>query len=393
MSGSNKRQRTQKLKDSCDQCSAAKIKCSKDKPICQRCEKLDYPCFFSPARRIGRPQPFQRARNLSTTERRSRHSSLSDRTRYGAELPDNRSPNGSESNRASSGAASVDMNTFPKDTQTNNLDHGTTAADHLLASLSFDYPSFESFHSRQQPVPDIINTSILLDPPQLPFDSSILPTESGPTKPTSNAPIATSPHSTTWSNCSTNVPATPSSPAIVDALYPNTAPSSDCSSTTLAVLSRLNEIDTSFLFSNHSPTLLENGLTAISVAVTSVFKILLCPCSNAPDTSLLVSGVCTAILDTYASMLHSTSSQGQRDSSAPAQRRGGSTHGGGNKEATTLILNELPKITKLVAQFCKQFETREGIARERSVPWTMAKVLRERVRGMIEEATRYLVQD
>ena len=40
------------LKDTCDMCSASKVKCDKQKPICGRCERLEYPCFFSPARRV-----------------------------------------------------------------------------------------------------------------------------------------------------------------------------------------------------------------------------------------------------------------------------------------------------------------------------------------------------
>lgn len=51
---------TQKLKDSCDMCSSSKVKCNKDKPVCSRCRKLGYPCFYSPARRIGRPHPNRR---------------------------------------------------------------------------------------------------------------------------------------------------------------------------------------------------------------------------------------------------------------------------------------------------------------------------------------------
>ncbi len=47
----------QKLKDTCDMCTASKVRCDKEKPICSRCDKLDYPCFYSPARRMGRPHP------------------------------------------------------------------------------------------------------------------------------------------------------------------------------------------------------------------------------------------------------------------------------------------------------------------------------------------------
>ncbi|KAK4862716.1 hypothetical protein LT330_002849 [Penicillium expansum] len=46
---------TPKLKDSCDKCSSSKVRCTKEKPFCARCDKLGYTCFYSPARRAGRP--------------------------------------------------------------------------------------------------------------------------------------------------------------------------------------------------------------------------------------------------------------------------------------------------------------------------------------------------
>ncbi|KAL6856713.1 hypothetical protein J3F83DRAFT_751570 [Trichoderma novae-zelandiae] len=44
-----------KLKDSCDPCSASKLRCNKQKPTCARCASLNQPCSYSPARRAGRP--------------------------------------------------------------------------------------------------------------------------------------------------------------------------------------------------------------------------------------------------------------------------------------------------------------------------------------------------
>ncbi|KAK4111489.1 hypothetical protein N656DRAFT_780786 [Canariomyces notabilis] len=44
-----------KLKDSCDPCSAAKVRCTKEKPSCARCDKFGHRCYYSPARRIGPP--------------------------------------------------------------------------------------------------------------------------------------------------------------------------------------------------------------------------------------------------------------------------------------------------------------------------------------------------
>lgn len=58
--GSRRSPRSQKLKDTCDMCSASKVRCNKEKPICGRCDKLGYPCFYSPTRRMGRPHPSRR---------------------------------------------------------------------------------------------------------------------------------------------------------------------------------------------------------------------------------------------------------------------------------------------------------------------------------------------
>ena len=46
-----------KLRQTCDTCSEAKVKCDKGNPRCGRCERLSYECVYSPARRIGRPRP------------------------------------------------------------------------------------------------------------------------------------------------------------------------------------------------------------------------------------------------------------------------------------------------------------------------------------------------
>ncbi|KAH8691647.1 hypothetical protein BGW36DRAFT_363974 [Talaromyces proteolyticus] len=56
-----------KLKDTCDMCSASKVKCDKRKPLCSRCERLGYPCFYSPARRLPKRRHSQQRPNSSST--------------------------------------------------------------------------------------------------------------------------------------------------------------------------------------------------------------------------------------------------------------------------------------------------------------------------------------
>ncbi|EER28347.1 Fungal Zn binuclear cluster domain containing protein [Coccidioides posadasii C735 delta SOWgp] len=44
----------QKLKDSCNNCAFAKVKCNRAKPVCSRCEDRDLVCFYGPSHRFGR---------------------------------------------------------------------------------------------------------------------------------------------------------------------------------------------------------------------------------------------------------------------------------------------------------------------------------------------------
>lgn len=60
-----------KLKDSCDVCSASKLRCDKQKPTCARCASLNRPCTYSPARRGGRPHRVRRDRNKSQSQSQS----------------------------------------------------------------------------------------------------------------------------------------------------------------------------------------------------------------------------------------------------------------------------------------------------------------------------------
>ena len=51
--------KTLKLRDSCEACSAAKVRCSKKKPGCARCEKRGLDCEYVATRRAGRPSSTQ----------------------------------------------------------------------------------------------------------------------------------------------------------------------------------------------------------------------------------------------------------------------------------------------------------------------------------------------
>ncbi|MCJ1332275.1 hypothetical protein MMC10_008967 [Thelotrema lepadinum] len=86
-----------KLKDSCDVCSAFKLRCDKQKPTCTRCANLNRPCTYSPARRAGRPHAVRREPGQNQNQKRSKAQSRSrsDSLQQCFGAPD--SPNASES--------------------------------------------------------------------------------------------------------------------------------------------------------------------------------------------------------------------------------------------------------------------------------------------------------
>ncbi|KAJ9325441.1 transcriptional regulator family: Fungal Specific TF [Paecilomyces variotii] len=56
-----------KLRSACDRCSANKVKCTQEKPECERCRLLSLPCNYSRSMRIGKP-PKSRQRGLSNID-------------------------------------------------------------------------------------------------------------------------------------------------------------------------------------------------------------------------------------------------------------------------------------------------------------------------------------
>jgi hypothetical protein len=56
------------LRSSCDSCANSKIRCSKEKPVCSRCEKRDISCSYSVPRRSGRPAQKKQQKTTNTND-------------------------------------------------------------------------------------------------------------------------------------------------------------------------------------------------------------------------------------------------------------------------------------------------------------------------------------
>jgi hypothetical protein len=53
-----------KLRSACDRCSLNKIKCSQDKPECQRCKTIGVQCHYSRSMRMGKPRKSAKAKAM-----------------------------------------------------------------------------------------------------------------------------------------------------------------------------------------------------------------------------------------------------------------------------------------------------------------------------------------
>ena len=132
-----------KLKDSCDVCSAFKLRCDKQKPTCTRCANLNYRCTYSPARRAGRSHAVRREsgqnqiQNPKRSQAPSRSSSDSLQQYLGA--PDSDSLNLITRNES----RKVDLTGIPgRADSVTGFDHGCFLNTHTLG-LHVDNQSVE----------------------------------------------------------------------------------------------------------------------------------------------------------------------------------------------------------------------------------------------------------
>lgn len=292
-------------------CSSSKVKCNKEKPTCSRCRKLGYPCFYSPARRIGRPHPNRRTVARKTTEARPR---LSGRSTVDDSMPPTpedlppvsdlqhqkpllahhgggsypgyaqnplhwldefyTSPNaGMDDNDMTSGAVVGQFNDF-----NNSFENKHLACD-LQSPVLGQFPNLpETLHGNPH------WTHCL--PSQ--FDNTIFPLDIDLGQNSSQASSA---------EVSNNVSLWCDQTPVSD------MPEPDCVTGALEILRRLQNSHRTALGESCTETESRSpGVEVASSAVNRLSTILVCPCSRKRYVGILVAAVCLSILDVYESL-------------------------------------------------------------------------------------------
>ena len=343
-------------------CSASKVKCDKKKPICSRCARLDYPCFYSPARRIRK----HRLDDHSPTPPAGQQQQFLG--------PPSTNVNGDESLSTSSSAS--DDFAFGRD---NNVPHSLSA--HSIFSPMFSMPdtNFPSLTT--------INKEI-----------------------TSNKRVRSTPKPST--------PECQQSPISSD-------PKMDCATTAIDLLQNLDRTSLKSLSTSTSSNAIITELEALikeaSVAIRRTSIILVCPCSRKPDIGLLAAGVCSALLDVYQTFLSANAAENISDhhpvsarnrQRATASRFSERTPDGAiidlsHKRASTpqysglqakapimRILGELARIADLVTQFRNRYSEEDEEDEEsssRDLLRALVASMTSRLKIMIDDFTHLLV--
>jgi Aflatoxin regulatory protein/Fungal Zn(2)-Cys(6) binuclear cluster domain len=336
-------------------CSASKVRCDKKKPICDRCERLGYPCFFSPARRIRKRRCI---RSVSPGNK-------SDAVEKSSE-PELIIAVGDERVVLKSNSLhdSVDFNFRDEINRANPLE----ADDSYSSTLSGD------------------NTSMLLQ----------------------SASSHRNSNSSTMEGMSTRFEYGQRSPSI--------ASHYDCAIVAMNILQHLDMTSlknpcTATPSDGIKTPSLDVRMDTASIAIKRVSTILICPCSTKPDVGFLAAAVCAALLDTYEVVLHdsimsmvvSSSHEKHRGVKRPsansvmrdAKEMDICTKGlqdGPNEKATImLILEELPKVANLVTQFTRRYcQDTEKCSRD--LLQALAASITSRLKSMIDEVTNWIAQ-
>ena len=347
-------------------CSASKVKCDKKRPICSRCARLDYPCFYSPARRIRKHRLDDHSPTPSAGQQQQQQQFLG---------PPSTNVNGDESLSTSSSAS--DDFAFGRD---NNVPHSLSV--HSIFSPAFSMPD-TNFSSLTTINREITSTKRRRSTP----------------KP--------------------SIPECQQSPISSD-------PKMDCATTAIDLLQNLDRTSLKSLSTSTSSNAivtasLEAVIKEASVAIRRTSIILVCPCSRKPDIGLLAAGVCSALLDVYQTFLSANAAENISDHH-PASARNGkrstashfsertpdgaitdSSHRGAStpqysglqaKAPIMRILGELARIADLVTQFRNRYSEEDGEDEEsssRDLLRALVASMTSRLKTMIDDFTHLLV--
>jgi hypothetical protein len=418
---------SQRLKDTCDMCSASKVRCDKIKPVCGRCKRLEYPCFYSPARRIpkrpnhqstesssaGQHQVFMRKRvNLSSSSSASSPPSSQSTSETNDEYEFQKKAKKNQLKGAKEDSTLISSQHAPENIAMHNLE-GHVLPDRSHAEFQFEAydtlmgmnPTFNA-HATDQGHASLIGEM---------HNQQYLPESSEHNNGYSHNKNGL------FAMGQTQMKATADIQTIDRMVLDH-----DCATIAMHVLSCINNDTMKYSSENMSTQdtevahqlsiLSQSTQTSSAIFIKRISSILICPCSKKIEVALLAAAACNAFLDQFELIIYyikilsspsispesngsagipkkgrkkSTTSTGLNSQGPPApQANRGPNH---DNTAMMQVLDQLPRVANLIAQFGKRYDKDND-----PVTWALidklAMELKDRLRRMIDEATDWVAQ-
>ncbi|MCJ1246518.1 hypothetical protein MMC30_003726 [Trapelia coarctata] len=426
-SGSKRFPRSQKLKDTCDMCSASKVRCNKEKPICSRCEQLGYPCFYSPARRMGRPHPPRRTQPQNKPE--ATEESERQPTKHSTNQPTHETvepePNAPPSVAHISLEPDSREKTINKLPGSGNDFSNDAVLDFCGSGISHNGQSQTEPYLRKESPPRVRQQDQGEDTAMFNFHDQVNRANSTDVDGLYCQAMSSDELSILIPNTSRHSSSTSSTldqwsvgSAYGGSSASNTssASESDCATVAMNMLQHLNTTSMERLSSGTSigeldVSSLDALINTVSMAIKRVSTILVCPCSQKTDVGLLAAAVCAAILDIYGVIFRNSIRSRVQCSSTdkPAyttmfsvndvtgdasmiELGTGSLQEGPDAKVTIMrVLEELSKVANLVMQFTKRYSQDAEDCSPDFLP-ALAASLKSRLKSMTNEATNWLAQ-
>ena len=405
-------------------CSASKVKCNKEKPICSRCYKLSYPCFYSPARRIGRPHP-------------SRGKSSRGKPELGAD-PSERQPlnrlrdesGGSESN-VSSDDGPTSQEYQARATTINNVQ---MSENDFFSDAVFDFRSPATSQTENFPqmnpyiVPEAhqprrkhhVGEHHMGDMALFNSDDQVNRANASEVDGLFCQAISRGDINTLLPTPSTNSSSTSSNfdnLSEVLAFGEGSASNASEHDCVMVATSMLQDLNMTCMQRPSGPALagkietptLDALINTTSIAMKRVSTILVCPCSQKVEVGLLVAAVCATTLDVYGIILRNSSSSNTHRFSMdkPTYASMSSVNdavmdpdmmeigtqplqdGPSEEETIMRILEKLPQVANLVRQFSKRYSEDVEESSADFLP-LLTGSLKSRLKSMTNETTNWL---
>ncbi|ORY60946.1 uncharacterized protein BCR38DRAFT_442977 [Pseudomassariella vexata] len=332
-----------KLRQTCDRCSEAKVKCDKGNPRCGRCDRLLLDCVYSPARRIGRPRP--RSRRSPDQEGGGRPARdardvddavMTDRADYTAPAPPPLAPAPAQPPQQTPTPWHLNLN-LDEPLPNSLSDEGRWSASASAsgsASAGLGARSNDALQSTNMSMrDDSLLGGSLEQPPSLGMD--------------------------------------------VDEVRHNPY-EYDCATVAVATLGKLAAAGLDGQQPSATTTQTTQTTAAIDLlaekiprACRQAARILVCPCSADMDTALLAASLATAILDAADAALRTLKPAG---------------HALDDEQHTVLALGTLPNISRVVTLFTHRYSVTQA-SRPPKALLLLASSLRTTLKALAEETT------